>query len=207
MAEELGKIKKPEANSFKKGRRLYFIPMVFSSPEAAEEYQALCTRYWRQVDEQLDDLEKRLGQATHLYHELIPQGGPEGLDACQKLSEASYKILAPRAEKGAKLEAFEEPSLLTEFIDWTKCLSVGLQNAKVISTVYEAYQKAHQSRNEHMVKQIDATLLPEETGVMLIREGHHLQFPPDIEVFYVSPPALDEIKRWLRARQEESPAQ
>lgn len=25
-----------------------------------------------------------------------------------------------------------------------------------------------------------------------------MQFPPRIEVFYVVPPALDEIKRWLR---------
>jgi hypothetical protein len=27
-----------------------------------------------------------------------------------------------------------------------------------------------------------------------------IQFPKDIEVFSVSPPALDEIHRWLRSR-------
>ena len=35
---------------------------------------------------------------------------------------------------------------------------------------------------------------------MFIREGHQVQFPSDIQVFYVAPPALDEIKRWLRDR-------
>ena len=33
-----------------------------------------------------------------------------------------------------------------------------------------------------------------------MREGHQLQFPSDIEVFYVAPPALDEIKRWSRSQ-------
>ncbi len=36
-----------------------------------------------------------------------------------------------------------------------------------------------------------------------MREGHQVQFPTDIEVFYVAPPGLDEIKRWIRAREEE----
>ena len=31
---------------------------------------------------------------------------------------------------------------------------------------------------------------------------HQLQFPRDIQVFYVAPPALDEIHRWLRDQQE-----
>jgi hypothetical protein len=34
-----------------------------------------------------------------------------------------------------------------------------------------------------------------------MRENHEVQFPPDIQVFYIAPPALDEMKRWLRERQ------
>ncbi|GAH60367.1 unnamed protein product, partial [marine sediment metagenome] len=39
-------------------------------------------------------------------------------------------------------------------------------------------------------------------------EGYKLQFPGDIEVFSVFPPALDEIHRWLRdrARKEQEKA-
>ena len=34
-----------------------------------------------------------------------------------------------------------------------------------------------------------------------MRENHQVQFPPDVQVFYVAPPALDEIRRWLRERE------
>ena len=39
---------------------------------------------------------------------------------------------------------------------------------------------------------------PVQTGLLLISERHQVQFPQDIEVFYVSPPALDEFHRWLQ---------
>jgi len=43
-------------------------------------------------------------------------------------------------------------------------------------------------------------LKADETAILFIREGHAVQFPQDIEVFSVAPPALDEIRRWLRDR-------
>jgi hypothetical protein len=83
-------------------------------------------------------------------------------------------------------------------MDWTKCLAAGLQNQKVFDKVYEAYSQAHKKRNEHIAKMIDETLKEGEIGILLMREGHQVQFTADIEVFYVSPPGLDEIKRWRR---------
>jgi len=41
-----------------------------------------------------------------------------------------------------------------------------------------------------------------EAGLLFITENHRLQFPADIEVFNVFPPAMDEIHRWLRDRAE-----
>ena len=46
--------------------------------------------------------------------------------------------------------------------------------------------------------QIGSTLGENEGGLLLISERHQVQFPEDIEVFYVSPPALDEFRRWLQ---------
>ena len=37
-----------------------------------------------------------------------------------------------------------------------------------------------------------------------MRENHQVQFPADIQVFYISPPALDDIKRWLREREQKA---
>ena len=54
-----------------------------------------------------------------------------------------------------------------------------------------------------MARQIDETLKSDEIGILLMREGHQVQFPVDIQVFYVAPPGLDEIKRWVRERESE----
>ena len=45
---------------------------------------------------------------------------------------------------------------------------------------------------------IDETLKDGDVAVLFIREGHSVQFPRDIDVFSVAPPALDEIHRWIR---------
>ena len=39
---------------------------------------------------------------------------------------------------------------------------------------------------------------------MLLVEGRPVQFPNDVEVFLVAPPTLDDIRRWLRDRQEKA---
>jgi hypothetical protein len=49
-----------------------------------------------------------------------------------------------------------------------------------------------------MAKKISETLEDDEAGLLFIREGHSMQFPGDVEVFSIFPPALDEIHRWLR---------
>ena len=58
-----------------------------------------------------------------------------------------------------------------------------------------------------MAQKLDESLKEHEIGILMMREGHQVQFPSDIEVFYVAPPALDEIKRWFRTREEEYQAQ
>ena len=201
MAEELGKIEKPAAEHFKKGRKLYFVPLMYRSEESPEEYLEKLNRYWEQVEKQISELELKLGKVNRIYHELIPAGGEGGSKAIKELNDKSHKIIQTCLEKGAQLEAVEEGDLLTEFMDWSRCLIVGLQNQKVFTRVYESYSEAGKKRNEYIAGKIDETLQADEIGILLMRENHQIQFPPDIQVFYVAPPALDEIKRWLRERQ------
>jgi len=201
MSEELGKIEKPPAEEFKKGRKLYFIPLVYCGKEPEPEYLEKFNRYWEQVEEQMSDLELKLGRVEKIYHELVPVGGDDGIKVIKELNEKSSQIIEVRLEEGAQLNATEEAGLLTEFMDWTKCLTAGLQNQKVVVKVYEFYLEASRKRNEYITKQIDETLKADEIGILFMREGHQVQFPPDIQVFYVAPPSLDELKRWLRDRE------
>ena len=52
-------------------------------------------------------------------------------------------------------------------------------------------------RYEYVSKRIDDTLGEDQVGLLFISERHQVQFPADVEVFFVAPPALDEFRRWL----------
>jgi hypothetical protein len=192
MTGELGKIEKPAAEEFRRGRRLFFVPLVYCVRESPAEYLKRFNRYWSQVEDQVSDLELKLGRVSKIYHELIPVSGEDGIKAIKELNDKSYQIIKKRVDNGAQLEAAEESELLTEFMDWSKCLAAGLQNEKVFTRVYESYVEADKKRNEYISKHIDETLKENEIGVLFMRERHQVQFPTDIQVIYVSPPALME---------------
>ncbi len=198
MAEELGRIEKPPVEDFKKGRKLYFIPLIYGGEDMAEDYLVKLNKYWEQVEKQVEELTSKLGLVNRIYHELIAISGDEGSKTVRELSERSYKIVQNCLEKKAQLEAVEDSDILTEFMDWSRCLIIGLQNPKVVSRVYESYTEIGKKRNEYIAQKINETLKENEIGILLMRENHQVQFPSDIQVFYVAPPALDEIKRWLR---------
>jgi len=204
MSQELGKIEKPQAGEFKEGRKLYFVPLIYCEKEPQAEYLEKFNNYWCQVENQVSSLELKLGKIDKIYHELISVGGDDGAKVIKDLNDKSYQIVEHRLDKGTKLEATEEAELLTEFMDWSRCLVIGLQNQKVFTRVYEYYTEASKRRNEHIAKKIDETLKQDEVGILFMREGHQIQFPSDIKIFYVVPPALDEIKRWLRDREVKS---
>jgi hypothetical protein len=207
MPEELGKIEKPPVNNFKKGRKLYFVPLIFGNAEMPEEYMEKFNRYWEQVEKQVNELTAKLGKVNRIYHEMIPESGEEGSKAVSELNEKSSKIVRICMEDKAQLEAIEDSDILTEFMDWNRCLMIGLQNPNVISKVYEAFIASGKKRNEIMARKLDETLKPDEIGLLFMRENHQVQFNPDIQVFYIAPPALDEIKRWIREREQKAKAE
>ena len=204
MAEELGKIEKPAAEDYKKGRKLFFIPLIYRGGDSPDDYLVKFNKYWGQVKKQIAELEAKLGVVQRIYHEMIPVAGDPGIKAIEELCDQSGKIVRDCLEKGAQMEAVEDGDLLSEFMDWSRCLIIGLQNEKVMNQVYESYLEAGKKRNEYISGKLDETLQPDEIGVLLMRENHQIQFPPDIQIFFVAPPALDDIKRWLRQREIEA---
>ena len=203
MSQQLGKIEKPSASKFRTGRKLFFVPLILTPLHPEPSLSELVNRYWDQVQGQVKSLEEKLAEIQKVYHELIPAGGKKGLKAIAALSRGSHRIAKSILDKGAKLQSIENKDLLAEFMDWSKCLSAGLQSQAAIAKVYQSYVEVQTKRADQIAEQIDRTLKSDETGVLVMREGHQVQFSSDIQVFYVAPPSLDEIKRWFRTRQAE----
>ena len=198
MPEQLGKIERLEVERFIQGKKLYFVPLVYSGEEVPDEYKEKCGRYWQQVAEQLTNLTSKIGKVNRVYHESIFASGEDSMKAIESLNPGSYKIARTQCDNGAILEAIEEKELFEEVMDWQRCLMLGFISDKVASKVSEFYVEAVKKRNEFMAKKISETLKDDEAGLLFIREEHSVQFPSDIEVFSIFPPALDEIHRWYR---------
>ena len=198
MPEQLGKIEKLEAERFKQGKKLYLVPLVYSVEEAPDEYKEKCSRYWQQVAEQLNNLASKIGMVNRVYHESIFQSDEDGMKAMERLNPSGYQIAKTQCDNGAIFETVEEEELFEEVMDWQRCLMLGFMSAKVASKVSEFYVEATKKRNEYIAKKISETLKEDEAGLLFIREEQSVQFPSDIEVFSIFPPALDEIHRWYR---------
>ena len=204
MAEKIGKIEKPPVERFRGKRKLFFVHLVyFPSSGVPDDFQKLLERYWSEVKQQLDNLKKRLGKTTKIFHELLYSSGEEGLKALEKLNPKSYQLVKVECDDGAELWPIEDREITDEWLDWQRCIFSGLVSEKVKKIVFEAYEKAHKRRCEYMEKRIDEGLKEGEVGILFIREGYPIQFPSDVEVFSIYPPSLDEIHKWLDERAKE----
>lgn len=198
MAEQIGRIEKPSAERFKQGKKLYLIPLLYANKNAPPEFKGKVACYWQQVVEQLVNLEAKIGKIEHVYHESISQSSEDGMKAMEEINPDGYRITRGKCDEDAVFEAIEDKELFDEAVDWERCILLGFVSKEVTSKVSGFYVEALKKRYEFMVKKISETLKGNEAGLLFIAESHQLQFPADIEVFNVFPPALDEIHRWLR---------
>ena len=197
MSTQITRIPKPEAGRFKDGRKLFLVPAILLPPQPSDEGRHLLERYWSEVRDQVEGLERSIGKATHVFHEALHVGGDEGISLLQQLNPQGSSFVQAMCLSDAQLEATEDLAALEESADWQRCLSIGLVSDVVRSMAVEGYQQATSRRYEHIAGRIDETIEGSESGILFIREDHRVQFPSDLQVFYVAPPALDALKRWI----------
>lgn len=198
ISSELGKIEKPEAQQFQGKRKLYLVPLLYPWEEAPADYVERFNAYWQQVKEHVSNLESKLSKVVRVYHESITEAGEDGLKVVEKINVASYQLVWEKCQAGAQFEVVEDRELSEESLDWERHLYIGFVSPKVAKTVSDLYVEASKKRYEYIARKINESLKEGEAALLFIREGHRVQFPTDIEVFSVAPPALDEIHRWLR---------
>ena len=219
QAQELGRIERPAAEQYRGRRKLLLVPLVYSPAPDDPEGAAALQNYWEQMQTQVAALgccfasSRRgwlLGGLQRIYHETITASEEEGLEQLRLGDHRSHAFISGKrgpstGSGGAVLEATEDMEVLLETLDLQRCLMIPLTSPSVASRLQEWHTEANRRRYEHIAARIDETLPEDGVGLLLISERHQVQFPTDIEVFYVSPPALDEFRRWLQnwaARQQ-----
>ncbi len=200
----LGRIERPAADQYRGQRKLLLVPLVYPPQEppaaAADAGAAILERYWQQAQIQVNALSASLGRLRRIYHEQLTQSSEAGLSYLQMADHASYGLIHPLCEAGAGLEETVSIDLLTENLDLQFCLMTPFTNPTVAGRLQEWFQESNRNRYAYIARQIDQTLQADEAGLLLINERHQVQFPADIAVFYISPPSLDEYRRWLQNR-------
>ena len=201
MAEQLTRITRPAAANYQGKRKLLLAPLIHlpippdsMPPEGAE----IMGRYWEQVDVQVRAVQNALGSVTHVYHENTPEGGVDGLGYLEASGQNSHSLVKSLMEDGAVLESTESIDILAESLDLQRCLMQPLMSPTVANRLQEWFTEATRRRYEYIADTINSTLPEDETGLLLINERHQVQFPADLEVIYIAPPALDEFRRWLQ---------
>ena len=206
MAQEIGHIQRPAVESYRGRRKLLLVPLIYAPRMDDEEGAAALQRYWDQMQTQVASLVGSFGGLHRVYHESLTEGGDQGLKQLTAVDQRSHGFVQEKVQEGATLEATEDQELLGETLDLQRFLMIPLTSQKVALKVREWFSESNRSRYEHIAGRIDATLGEDQVGLLMISEGHQVQFPADIEVFYVSPPALDDFRSWLQrwmARQQE----
>ena len=209
QAQELGRISRPEADRYRGRRKLILLPLVYSPATDDPDGAATLHNYWQQAQTQVAALENALGGLRRIYHESVTQGGADGLEQLKAGDRRSYSLVSLKCETGAILEATEDLEILLETLDLQRCLMMPMASPTVATRLQEWHAEASRRRYGHIAGRIDSTLEEEGAGLLLISERHSVQFPSDVEVFYVSPPALDDFRRWLQnwaARQQQADA-
>lgn len=198
MAQELSRIERPSAAQYQGKRKLLLAPLIFGVPAEAPEGMEILQRYWEQMQSQISSLERSLGPLRRIYHESLVLGGEDGLQQLSLADQRSHGFVAARVESGAALEATEDAKSFLESLDLQRCMMLPLASPSVVTRLQDWFSESTRRRYADIGERIDATLQPDELGLLMISERHQVQFPPDIEVFYIAPPALDDFHRWVQ---------
>ena len=183
-------------------RSLFIVRLVQPFP-GLEGYDAMLASYWSAVEAQLDRQAVTFGAIRRVFIETVTGRGEDAVAQLQQMNPQASTVVRGLAAAGAVVEEFEDAELLAELIDWGQCASQNLVSAKVRETVQSGQVEAAGARDEYLQKRLNDAIGDDDAAVVFA-VSEQLPIPDRIERFIVSPPELDQLERWLRAKMEEA---
>jgi hypothetical protein len=196
----LGSTGKTDPSRFDGKKKLLLVPLIPIFPDMEEEIPDLLDRFWSEISSQIGNIETVLGTVKHIFHEMIHEEGDGGIQILTQIYPKSANFIKEYINSGAKLQALEDPEIWMELTDWQRCLSIGLISSKVFDIASKGYQEISIKRTNQLPNTINDLMKEDEVGLLFISEGHTVQFPSDIQIFYVSPPSAAELKNMMTDR-------
>ena len=197
MTQQLSQIPRPRASAYEGKKNLFLVPNYIAAPSIPEEAQTLIEKYWSEVRDSIGNLERSLGTVSKVYHEMICADGDEGLQQIEALNPSASTLTRAMCQSSASLRSLEDAELVAEHSDWQRILAMGPASQKILQASIEGYQATLADRYQKIAGRIADDIAEGECAVLFIREDHKVQFSSDVQVFYVAPPSLDALKRWL----------
>ncbi len=162
-----------------------------------DEGKDLFEKYWSEVRDSITSLERSLGVVCKVYHELVCDEGEDGLRQIDMMNPSGSQLIRAMCQSTASLRSLEDAELVAEHTDWHRILGMGPVSQKVFTLALEGYQETLDARYAGISERISGDLEEGESAALFIREDHRAQLGSDVQVFFVAPPSLDRLKRWL----------
>ena len=195
--QPLSQIPRPSASSYEGKKNLFLVPNYVAAPGLPQEALELIEKYWSEVRDSIGNLERTLGSVSKVYHEMVCAEGDEGLQHLEVLNPTACTLVRAMCQSTATMRQLEDGELVAEHSDWQRVLTMGPASQRVLQTSLEGYQETLAARYKGIADRITEDIAVGDCAVLFIREDHQVQFPTEVQVFYVAPPSLDALKRWL----------
>ena len=205
--QPLSRMPKPGAEQYKDVRKLLLATLFIFPISDSDDIEPLLEKYWSEIRDQVQNLERSLGSVTQVFHEDVFLSGDEGLSMIDRINPKGHSFVQTLIWSTADLVAFEDQEIIMELSDWQRCLSIGIMSEKVRKIVLDGYTEISSKRSELLTKKIDESVPEGGCAIIFTLQESKIQFPEDVQVFYIAPPSLNEIKNWIEKKMKSFPDQ
>jgi hypothetical protein len=195
---EIGKIDKPDAEKYKNKKKIYFVRNLYLPKNATDKYKDIFNRYWDEVEEHLVKLEIA-GKISKIFCESIYMTGEESMKVLKAINERLEGIVKKKIEDGAELLPLEDKEIFRIYLDWYNCLTL-VRSPKVHETIHKFLDETISDRFNYIKSVLQENIADSEAGLLIMRDEDRefLEIPDDIEFFFVTPPAYDDLMQFIR---------
>lgn len=195
---ELGKIDRPDAALYKDKKKIYFVRNLYLPQNANDDYKKLFYSYWDEVEEHVAKLEVA-GKVSKIFCESIYMTGEKSIQVLSAMNVRLEQLVKSKMEAGGEFLPLESKEIFSNYIDWYNCLAVA-RAPRVHEAIHAFLDETIKERFEYIKTVLKDNIADGEAALLIMRDEdrNYLQVPDDIEMFFVTPPAYEDLLTFVR---------